>query len=141
MLEGFKKVGKSSRNGGAEYSVTIGSLGTFIFGKSVVSCMQAKYVLMLFNEDTRQIAIQKCDKSTEDRVKFFYDENKERDARITRRGLQQTLARLMNWDLDKYNYHVSGFYLAKDNAMVFDLMGATRTPRSHKRRGGKHDEK
>ena len=121
MLDGFKKV--QILQGNSFVSVTNNGIN---FNGNVVFHMQkTKYVTFLLNTDEKQIAIQKCDDKEEDKISFFRDgSNWKNGVRINNRELQQTITRMMNWDLDAYNYRADGIYSDNDDAMIFDLKNA-----------------
>ena len=118
MLEGFVKIPLLS--GSSFLSVTSNGLN---FNNNVVYRMnKAKYIVLLLNEDKKQLAIQKCDENTEDKISFFRDEkNLKNGVRFNNRETQIMIAQMMNWNLEQYNYRVDGIYYEKEQAMIFDL--------------------
>ena len=83
---------------------------------------KAKYIVLLLNEDKKQLAIQKCDEDMEDKISFFRDEkNLKNGVRFNNRETQIMIAQMMNWNLEQYNYRVDGIYYEKEQAMIFDL--------------------
>lgn len=121
MLEGFIKI--PILPGSSFMSVTNNGIN---FNGNVVRNMQmAKYVNLLLNLDTKQVAIKKCDIKDEEAVKFCRNEsNLKNGVRINNRELQQKFSRIMNWDLETYNYRIVGFFSDEDDAVIFDLKNA-----------------
>jgi len=121
MMEGFVLLPVLS--GSSFMSVTSNGIN---FNGNVVRNMQmAKYVNLFLNLDTKQVAIKKCDIKDEESVKFYRNEsNLKNGVRINNRELQQKFSRIMNWDLETYNYRIVGFFSDEDNAVIFDLNNA-----------------
>lgn len=70
MLEGFVEI--SILQGSSFLSVTDNGLN---FNKNVVKHMQrVQSVKIFYNSSKKQIAIQKCDKDTENSIPFYRDE-------------------------------------------------------------------
>ena len=130
MLEGFKKM--QILIGSSFLSIT--SNGLNFNGNVVIHMQEAKNVILLINETTKQLAIQKCDEQTEDKITFCRNKsNRTNGVRFNNREIQQTIAKMMNWNLEQYNYRADGFYLDEDEAMIFNLNKARRFPKRSKR--------
>ena len=121
MLEGFLEV--PILQGSSFLSVTENGLN---FNKNVVKHMQsAEYIKLFCNSNKKQLAIQKCDKGTENSISFYRDEkNLKTGVRFNNREVQQMIATMMNWDLHSFNYRADGFITSDRNAMIFDLNSA-----------------
>lgn len=121
MLEGFVKIPVLS--GSSFMSVTRNGIN--FSGNVVFHLQRAEFVLFFLNSNEKQIAIQKCDDTDEDRVPFFREgANWKNGVRVNNRELQRIISRMMDWDLESYNYRADGIYSDKDNAMIFDLKTA-----------------
>lgn len=130
MLEGFKKLPIMS---GSSF-VSITNNGLNFNGNVVVHMQNAKNVILLMNEKEKQIAIQKCDEQTEDKITFFRNKsNRTNGVRFNNREIQQTIAKMMNWNLEQFNYRADGLYLDEEEAMIFDLNKARKFPKRRKR--------
>ena len=121
MLEGFTKIPVLS--GSSFMSVT--NNGINFNGNVVFHLQRTKFVVFFLNSNEKQIAIQKCDETDEDKVPFFREgANWKNGVRVNNRELQQIISQMMNWDLGNYNYRADGIYSDKDDAMIFDLKTA-----------------
>ena len=130
MLEGFKKI--SIMSGSSFVSVTNNGLN--FNGNVVVHMQESKNVILLINEITKQLAIQKCDEQAEDKLTFFRNKsNRTNGVRFNNREIQQMIAKIMNWNLEQFNYRADGFYLDEEKAMIFDLNKARKFPKRRKR--------
>ena len=120
-LGGFKKI--SLMQGDAFVSITNNATA---FSKNVVLKMKSpEHIVVLFNEETCQIAIQACDGTDSDSIPFLKKGKKAANgARTNNRELQNSLARRMNWDIENNIYRISGVYYDEDQAMIFDLKDA-----------------
>lgn len=45
------------------------------------------------------------------------------------KNLQYSLARQMDWDIERYIYRINGTYYEENNSMVFDLTTAKKSPK------------
>ena len=123
MLEGFTRIPVLS--GSSFMSVT--SNGINFNGNVVFHLQRTRFVVFFLNSNDKQIAIQKCDESDDDKVPFFREgANWKNGVRVNNRELQQIISRMMNWDLGNCNYRADGIYFDKDDAMIFDLKTARR---------------
>lgn len=94
------------------------------FNKGVIMKMDCpKYVLLLVNASTKQIAIKACSENTEKATVFFNDEKKKNaySVRWNGRDLLNTITAITGWNLDKKGYKVEGQLIPEENAMLFDL--------------------
>ena len=109
-------------NEGVPYvSVTNNGLS---FNKSVVMKMNyPEYVILLMDEESKQIAIQICTPETPNAVIFFRKKKNPNilSVRWNSRDLLNTIQRMTGWDLSKEGYRVDGILLKEENAMLFNL--------------------
>ena len=128
MLEGFKKF--SFLRGGTFVSISKNGIN---FNKNIVAKMQkARFVVLLINESQGQFAIQAAKDFVADSIPFFRREaNLINGMRFYNRDVLQVLAKMMNWNLEKFIYRADGVYIEKEKAMIFDL----NTARKFKSRG------
>ncbi len=125
MLDGFKAF---DFNEGSPYlSVTKNGI---TFNKSVILKLnKPEFVVFLINKETRQVAIQVCEKETPNATKFFKEKKSGvLSVRWNGKDLLNTVNEMMSWDLDKSTYRVDGVMLIEDNAMLFDLSKANEIP-------------
>ena len=129
MLEGFIQI--PIFMGSSFVSVTDNGLN---FNKNVVKHMnKAERIILLCNSNKKQIAIQKCDKGTENSIQFYRDEkNLTNGVRFNNREVQQMIATMMNWNLQEFNYRADGFIADDGKTMIFDLNGARKFPKRNK---------
>lgn len=121
MLEGFVQI--PILPGSSFLSVTENGLN---FNKNVVKHMnKAESVILLCNSNKKQIAIQKCDKGTENSIPFYRNEkNLTTGVRFNNREIQQMIAAMMNWNLQEFNYRADGFITNDRSTMIFNLNSA-----------------
>lgn len=121
MLNGFTKIPILQGNS----FVSITNSGINFNGNVVFHMQKTRYITFLLNANNQQIAIQECDDKEEGKILFLRDgANWKNGVRINNRELQQMIARMMGWDLDKYIYRADGIYSDDDHAMIFDLKSA-----------------
>lgn len=108
-------------NEGAAY-VSITNNG-ITFNKSVtIKLGSPEYVLMLVNDEERQIALQICDESDANAALYFRPkESGVMSVRWNSRDLINTLETLMGWDLSQQSFKVFGTLIKAEHAMIFDL--------------------
>ncbi len=95
------------------------------FNRSVmVKLGNPEYVVLLINEDARQIAIQVCPQETPNAVQFC-KEGKVGSVRWNIKDLLNTISGMMSWDLLHSSYRVEGTLLKDDAAVLFDLNNAS----------------
>lgn len=84
------------------------------------------HVLLLFDENTKRMALQSCNADTPNAT-TFYKENKNKilSVRWNGRDLLNTIEDITGWDLSKTGYRINGSILREENAMLFDLNTAT----------------
>ncbi len=118
MLEGFTVFNPKE---GVPY-VSVTSNGV-TFNRSVVMKMQyADHVLLLFNEDTRKMAIQRCDRDTPNATPFYRPRKNEiLSVRWNNKDLINTIVKIMGWDLTIEGFKVVGDLIREEDAMIFDL--------------------
>lgn len=96
------------------------------FNKSVVAKLgYPKFVLLLIDEVSKQIAIQVSD-DTADKATSFYKPKKSNVVSVRWNGkdLLNTLQGFMGWDLEKEAFKIEGALIKEENAMLFDLKNA-----------------
>lgn len=121
MLEGFKPI---SLTVGLPY-VSITSNGVTFNKTSIVKLGCPSHVILMINEDNKQIAIQSCNETDENATQFLKNNDKNFiTVRWNNKDLLNTLSKLIGWDLSKFNYRIDGDYLSNENAMIFDLKKA-----------------
>lgn len=114
MFEGFKKIRLVP--GSITISVTKNGL---TFSKQAVSQMNmAEYVNLLLNEEEHKLAVQVCEETDKDKVRFAKDGAQ--NVRWNNRVFLDSIIRLMGWDKDKI-YRVNGEYISSHNALLFNL--------------------
>ena len=121
-LSGFKSF---NFNEGVSY-VSVTSNGV-TFNRSVLLKLGCpEYVVLLINEETKQIAVQVCDENTTNAVPFF-KEKKDGvlSVRWNARDLLNNLSAMMDWDLSKQSYSIEGVLLKDENAILFDFSKAS----------------
>lgn len=93
------------------------------FNKSVIlKLSKPEYVVLYINEETKQIAIQACDKDTP-KATPFYKEKKSGliSARWNGKDIMNTILEMTGWDLENYIYRIDGELLKEERAMIFDF--------------------
>ncbi|WP_198004129.1 hypothetical protein [Dialister succinatiphilus] len=82
-----------------------------------------EYVLFLIDRQEKMVALKACDEKTPNAVKFFNTNrnNAILSVRWNSRDLLNTLSQLMDWDLSKGGYRISGTFYQEDNVILFDL--------------------
>lgn len=121
LLDRFKPF---NFNEGVPY-VSVTSNG-MTFNKSVVMKLgYPTHVLLLINEEAKQIAIKKCDE-TDQNAATFYKPKKSNAISVRWNGkdLLNTVSEMMGWDLSKMGFKVDGLLIREEDAMLFDLARA-----------------
>lgn len=96
------------------------------FNKSVVAKLgYPKFVVLLIDETSKQIAIQVSDDDAH-KAASFYKPKKSNviSVRWNGKDLLNTLQDMMEWDLEKEAFKVEGSMLKDECAMLFDLKNA-----------------
>ena len=129
MLENFKPI--QIVKGIAFMSVSNNGIS---FNKNVVIKMnRPEIVRLMMNEEQLQFAIQATTDNDDSTMSFYNDNIDIRNGiRTHNRDLENTLAQLMDWDLDSFVYRVDGVYLEKENAMLFELKKARTFPKRNR---------
>ena len=129
MLENFKPI--QIVKGIAFMSVSNNGIS---FNKNVVIKMNRPEIIrLMMNEEQLQFAIQATTDNDDSTMSFYNDNIDIRNGiRTHNRDLENTLAQLMDWDLDSFVYRVDGVYLEKENAMLFELKKARRFPKRNR---------
>ncbi len=122
MLDGFKTINLTV---GLPY-ISITENGLTFNKTCIMKIGRPSHVLLMLNEETKQIAIQPCDAENEDATPFLKSEKKSTiSVRWNNKDLLNTLSKMMGWNLEETGYRIDGDYLNNENAMVFDLNKAT----------------
>lgn len=121
MLEGFKPINLTI---GLPY-ISITENGVTFNKTSIVKVGKPTHVLLMINEEKKQIAIQPCGKNDENATPFLRNETKGTlSVRWNNKDLLNTLSKMMGWNLKGCGYRIDGEYLSDENAMIFDLNSA-----------------
>ena len=109
--------------GAAYVSVTKNGL---TFNKAVMSKLNfPRYTVLLINKAECQIAIQGYDVETPRAVPFYkVTDGKAFSVRWNGKDLLNTIAEMMNWDLNKNAFRIDGKLLPEERAILFDLTQA-----------------
>ena len=121
LLDRFKPF---NFNEGVPY-VSITSNG-MTFNKSVVMKLgYPTHVLLLIDEEAKQIAVKRCDE-TDPNAAMFYKPKKSNviSVRWNGRDLLNTIEEMMGWNLAKMGFKVDGLLIREEDAMLFDLTKA-----------------
>ena len=122
ILENFKPF---NFNEGAPY-VSITNNG-MTFNKSVVMKLDyPEFVVLLIDENSKRIAIQKCDSNTQNAAPFYKKKKSNViSVRWNGRDLLNTIQSMRGWDLGKSGFRIDGVLLKEEHAMLFDLTTAS----------------
>jgi len=122
LLEGFTAF---NFNEGVPY-VSVTNNGV-TFNKAVVMKLgYPAHVVLLINDNTKQIALLPCDESVENATTFYKEkESKVISVRWNGKDLLNTLQAMMGWDLKRESYKIDGVLLKNENAMLFDFTKAS----------------
>ncbi|MBE6773750.1 MAG: hypothetical protein E7544_05950 [Ruminococcaceae bacterium] len=96
------------------------------FNKSVVMKLDyPRFVQLLINASTQQIAILPCDETALNAVAFFKPKKKNViSVRWNGRDLLNTLQDLTGWDLSKQAFKIEGEFIKDANIVLFDMTKA-----------------
>ena len=99
------------------------------FNKSVIMKLgYPKNVILLINQQSKQIGIKVCDETDPNATSFYKEEKKKNGVLSVRwngRDLMNTIREMMNWDLDSISYRAEGQHIKEEQAMLFDLNKST----------------
>lgn len=97
------------------------------FNKAVVMKMgYPDFVLLLIDDYGKRIALQACDESTPNAVRFYKPKKGNViSVRWNSKDLLNTIQGITGWDLEETAFKADGVLLREDRAMVFDLNTAT----------------
>lgn len=118
MLDGFQPFEVLS--GAAFMSISNTGIN---FNKNVLIKMnKCGYVRILINHQTKTIAIQNSQPDDEFSIPFVKSNTAlEKGVRIHNKELENTLASMIDLDLESFTYRVDGEFLPADGAMLFNL--------------------
>jgi len=84
------------------------------------------HVVLLINEEAKQIAVQVCNENDANAVPFYKKKaNDVLSVRWGSRDLLNSLSAMMGWDLNMHAYRVEGTLLKEENAILFDFSKAS----------------
>ena len=87
------------------------------------------FVVLLINEESKQVAIKNCTAETPRSNAFFKPNDRGvLSVRWNNRDLLNTFKALTGWDLEKQSYRIEGQLLKEEGAMLFDLTKAELLP-------------
>ena len=97
------------------------------FNKAVVMKMgYPDFVLLLIDDYGKRIALQACDESTPNAVRFYKPKKGNViSVRWNSKDLLNTIQGITGWNLEEIAFKVDGVLLREDRAMIFDLNTAT----------------
>ena len=137
MLEGFVKI--PILKGNSFMSVT--ENGLHFSGKAVFNMQKANYVQFFLNESTKQIAIQKCNKNSEDAISFFRSEkNLKNGVHFNNSEILQMICDMMEWNLEEFNFRIEGIFIEESQAMTFDLNNAKKSKKKKRKKANQEQE-
>lgn len=96
------------------------------FNKSVIMKLHyPEFVILLINNESKQIAVQACDETNEKAVQFYKEKaNGVISVRWNAKDLINTISRMCEWDLSQVSYRVNGVLIPEQSPMLFDLTDA-----------------
>lgn len=96
------------------------------FNKSVIMKLHyPEFVILLINNESKQIAVQSCDETNEKAVQFYKEKaNGVISVRWNAKDLINTISRMCEWDLSQVSYRVNGVLIPEQSLMLFDLTDA-----------------
>ena len=96
------------------------------FNKSVIMKLDSpEFVILLINNESKQIAVQACDETNEKAVQFYKEKaNGVISVRWNAKDLINTISRMCEWDLSQVSYRVNGVLIPEQSLMLFDLTDA-----------------
>lgn len=98
------------------------------FNKGVIMKLQfPRFVCLLINANTKQVALQACAEDTDNAVPFFAGDKRENKVLCIRwngKDLLNTLSNMMAWDLNTSAYRIDGKLIQSENAILFDFAEA-----------------
>ena len=96
------------------------------FNKSVIMKLPyPEFVILLINNESKQIAVQACDETNEKAVQFYKEKaNGVISVRWNAKDLINTISRMCEWDLSQVSYRVNGVLIPEQSLMLFDLTDA-----------------
>lgn len=106
-------------------SVSFTSNGTSFSKAAVAKLEYPRFVQLLLNDETKQMAIVVCEKDVVGASPFMRESRKNKSiVRWNNRDFLRTIEKLMGWDLDQNGYRVYGDYIVEERAILFDLKTA-----------------
>lgn len=118
LLEGFEAFDFSE---GAPY-VSVTKNGV-TFNKAVVLKLgNPRFVTLLINSQTHQIAVQASDENNPKAVPFFKEKKSGLvSVRWNSKDLLFTISSMMDWNLDSTSYRVTGTLYREEKAFIFNF--------------------
>lgn len=102
-------------------SLVISKNGIFLSMNLYKKLHEAKFVQVYLSEETKEIAIARCEKDDEAAVELKFAD---KYARIYNRDFINTIASLMATTIESINMRVNGSYVSDGDYYVFDLKTA-----------------
>ena len=121
MLHGFEAI--KLTKGLPSISITRNGL---TFNKTaIVKLGEPEYVVLMKNENEKQIAVQVCEEDERNKTSFLTRKDKAvLSVRWNNKDLVTTIAKMMQWDLSGKGFRINGDYHHEERAMIFDLKNA-----------------
>lgn len=121
MLENFKVIDIHKACG--DSTVSFGEK-MIKFNKATPTEMHCPpFARLLINADTRQLAVQACDESDANALKFSKPDGQQYAISIYNRPALEIVRRIMGWSPDT-SYRCRGAYFPDSKAMIYDLKKA-----------------
>ncbi len=104
-------------------SLMISKNGIFLSVNLYKKLHEAKYVQVYLSEETKEIAITRCEEDDESAVELKFAD---KYARIYNRDFINTIASLLTMTFETINVRVNGRYVSDGDYYIFDLNTAKR---------------
>lgn len=104
--------------------MTVSKRGVSFSQAAIVKLEKPEFVIVLFDTENKQMAIQAADKDDTNITKFLKRGKRNLSVRWNNAMLKEKISTMMSWDLSKHTYKIEGSYDNSDNALIFDLPSA-----------------
>jgi len=122
MFENFKTINLTI---GLPY-ISLTNNGVSFSKTAVVKLGSPSHVLLMINEEEKQIAVKVCEPDDADATPFVRNKkNSTANVRWNNKDFLNTISKMMDWNLQSDGYRVNGEYFSNERAMLFDLKLAT----------------